>query len=193
VVPHGVDDPGARPAPAGRFTVAFVGRLVEEKGIEDLLAAMRELGGDAQLLVAGDGPLAASVSNAGGGVEYLGPIAHGAVGEVYGRAHVTCAPSRTTPTWEEQFGRVLIESLVRAVPVVATRTGEIPWVLETAGGGTLVEQRDPAGLAAALDGLATHPESAARQGAQGRVGALHSFTNAAAAVALKGLVEGLRV
>jgi glycosyltransferase involved in cell wall biosynthesis len=123
--------------PAGEFTVAYVGRLVEEKGLGDLLGAVVSLEG-ARLVVAGAGPMAGAVAGAGPRVEYLGPLPHGRVGEVYARAHVTCVPSRTTPRWVEQFGRVVVESLVRGVPVVVCATGELPWVLSVTGGGVLV-------------------------------------------------------
>jgi len=191
VVAHGVDDTGARPTPDGAFTVAYVGRLVEVKGVLDLLEAVRSLDGAVRLVVAGDGPLAGAVRDGGAHVEYLGAVRHEGIGEVYARAHATCVPSRTSATWEEQFGRVLVESLVRAVPVVATRTGEIPWVVASAGGGVLVEQRDPAGLAAALGALAADRERAEALGAQGRAGALATFTNAAAAGQIASLLGGL--
>jgi glycosyltransferase involved in cell wall biosynthesis len=46
---------------------------------------------------------------------------------------VLCAPSRTTPRWREQFGRMLIEAMACGVPVVASRSGEIPHVVGDAG------------------------------------------------------------
>lgn len=189
VVAHGVEDVGARAVPTGTFTVGYVGRLVAEKGIEDLLAAARALGDEVQVVVAGDGPLAAAVRDGGPGVVALGPIAHDRIGEVYARAHVVCVPSRTTPSWQEQFGRVVPEALVRAVPVVATSTGELPWVLRTTGGGLLVPERDPDALATAIRTLARDADLAARLGAEGRAGVLASFTNEAAARELRGFVE----
>jgi glycosyltransferase involved in cell wall biosynthesis len=181
VIAHGVDEAPMRPDPSGPFTVAFVGRLVEEKGVDDLLAAARQLDGVIRVVVAGDGPLAGRVRSAGSGVELLGAVPHDRIGDVYAQAHVTCVPSRTTPRWEEQFGRVLVESLVRGVPVVAASTGEIPWVLGLTGGGTLVRESDPAGLADALTRLADDPLGTAELGRTGRSGVLAHFTNRAAA------------
>ena len=54
-----------------------------------------------------------------------------------------------------------------AVPVVATATGELPWVLSTTGGGVLVAERDVAALAAALASLRDDPAGAAALGAAG--------------------------
>jgi glycosyltransferase involved in cell wall biosynthesis len=174
VVPHDVAPLPARSAPSGAFTVAFVGRLVEEKGLGDLLDAVAALE-DMALVVAGAGPLAERVARAGSRVEYLGPVGHDEVGDVYARAHVTCVPSRTTPTWEEQFGRVVVESMVRGVPVVATATGELPWVLSETGGGVLVAERDAPALAAALAALRDDPERVRALGRAGREGVLQSF------------------
>jgi glycosyltransferase involved in cell wall biosynthesis len=178
VVPHDVEVVPARPRPNGAFTVAYVGRLVEEKGVGDLLAAIAQLD-DARLVVAGAGPLAPAVEHAGDQVEYLGPLRHDRVGDVFARAHVTCVPSRTTQRWEEQFGRVAVESLVRGVPVVATSTGALPWVLTTAGGGVTVPQRDPSALAAALAALRDDADQTASLGAAGREGVRTTFSTEA--------------
>jgi len=183
VVPHDVDVLDEVPAPIGPFTVAYVGRLVEDKGLGDLLDAVAWLP-DVRLVVAGAGPMRDAVARAGANVEYLGAVAHGAVGTVYARAHLTCVPSRTTPTWEEQFGRVVVESLVRGVPVVATATGELPWVLSVTGGGTLVPGRDPSALAAAIASLRDDPSAARALGREGRAGVLASFTSPVVAAQL---------
>ena len=42
-------------------------------------------------------------------------------------------PSRTTAAWKEQFGRVLIESMLCGTPVVGSSSGEIPLVIADAG------------------------------------------------------------
>jgi glycosyltransferase involved in cell wall biosynthesis len=46
---------------------------------------------------------------------------------------VLVLPSRTTPTWKEQFGRVLIEAMAYGVPVIGSDSGEIPQVIGKAG------------------------------------------------------------
>ena len=184
VVPHSVAAVAARDEPTGQFTVAFVGRLVDDKGVGDLLEAIALLRGDVRLLVAGDGPLAPSVRAAGAEVTLLGPVRHDRIGDVYGAAHVTCVPSRTTPSWEEQFGRVIVESLIRGVPVIASSSGEIPWVLSRTGGGTLVAERDPQALADAIRAAAADREATSKQGRLGRTGAVGAFSNEAVAAEL---------
>jgi len=68
---------------------------------------------------------------------------------------VLCAPSETTSQWREQFGRMLIEAMACGVPVIASRSGEIPHVLSDAG--VLIEERDIAGLTQAIDSLLGDP------------------------------------
>ncbi len=191
VVAHSVAPHPPRATPFGAPTVAFVGRLVRAKGLDVLLEAIRRLDGRVRVLVAGDGPMRADVESAGPHVTWLGPVAHEHIDGVYARAHVTCVPSRTTPTWAEQFGRVVVESLVRGVPVVASSSGELPWVLGVTGGGTLVDEGDPGALADALVALTGDRAKGEALGLAGRDGALRAFSDDAAATALEHLLEPL--
>jgi len=68
-----------------------------------------------------------------------------------------CAPSRTTPVWREQFGRMLIEAMACGVPVVASSSGEMPHVIEDAG--RLVPEQDPAAWADAIEALLNDPRA----------------------------------
>jgi len=192
VIPHAVDESPARAAPDGPFTVAYVGRLDEEKGIEDLLAAFQLLDLDARLVVAGDGPLRDRVAHAGERVTQLGAVPHASVGDVYAMADLTCVPSRTTATWEEQFGRVLVESLAHGVPVLATATGSIPWVLDQTGGGVLVPEREPPALARAIRELAADRDGTAALGRRARTKALDAFSVSAVATGLVSLLARVR-
>jgi glycosyltransferase involved in cell wall biosynthesis len=46
---------------------------------------------------------------------------------------ILCAPSKTTASWREQFGRMLTEAFACGVPVLASNSGEIPYVVGDAG------------------------------------------------------------
>ena len=78
-------------------------------------------------------------------------VNHGDVPRWLNAMTVLCAPSRTTESWREQFGRMLIEAMSCGVPVVATSSGEMPHVLDDSA--RVVAEQDPAALAAALDTL----------------------------------------
>lgn len=154
VVPHPVAElEQARPkAPGASFVVGYAGRLVEAKGVRDLLEAMEQLQ-NARLLVVGDGPLRNTVEEAAretGRIELMTHLRHSAMQEAYAKMDVLVLPSRTTPTWTEQFGRVLVEALWCGVPVVGSSSGEIPWVIEVTGGGLVFPEGDVAALANAL-------------------------------------------
>lgn len=189
VVPHGVAAAPLRAPPNTMFTVAYVGRLDEEKGLGDLLEAFASLAIDVRLVVAGDGPLRSRVEAAGPRVELLGAVRHDAISDVYALADVTCVPSRTTATWEEQFGRVLVESLARGVPVLATATGAIPWVLGQTGGGVVVPERDAAALARAITQLAGDRAGTARLGRDARATTLELFSVELVAAGFVALLE----
>ena len=66
-------------------------------------------------------------------------------------------PSLSTPVWEEQFGRVLVEAMWCGVPVIGSDSGEIPWVIESTGGGLVVREGDVGALRAAVVRLRDDP------------------------------------
>jgi len=141
VVPHTIPEwePPARDGRPDRpFTVGFAGRLVPQKGIDDLLAACRRLDGRFRLLVVGDGPLRPHLESADlgfGELELHAGVRSDEMPALYAEMDVLVLPSRTTATWAEQFGKVLCEALLCGVPVIGARSGEIPWVIQTSGGG----------------------------------------------------------
>jgi glycosyltransferase involved in cell wall biosynthesis len=106
VVPHAV--PGWRELPRSRrsndaFTIGFAGRLVEQKGVRDLVAAASRLGTTSRLLFVGNGPLREEVAEATSGVdlEILTDMSHEDMPRTYSQMDVLVLPSRTTPTWTD--------------------------------------------------------------------------------------------
>jgi glycosyltransferase involved in cell wall biosynthesis len=186
LAPHGVPPwPPVESARNGVFTVGFAGRLLPEKGIRDLVAATRSLDGRVRLLVAGDGPLRAEVeATAGLQVDVVTGLDHAQMPALYAQMDVLVLPSRTTPRWAEQFGRVLAEALWCGVPVVGSDSGEIPWVIETTGGGRVFPEGDEQALARVLRELRDRPDERARLAATGQeaVGRLYSVDAAATAL-----------
>jgi glycosyltransferase involved in cell wall biosynthesis len=85
----------------------------------------------------------------------------------------------------------LLEYMQAAKPVVATRVGGVPDIVEDGVTGLLVEPRDPAALAAAISGLLGDPARAAQIGEAGRERQLRDFTLAAMAARVGDLYEEL--
>jgi glycosyltransferase involved in cell wall biosynthesis len=181
-------------APAGRpFTVGFAGRLISSKGLEDLLAAVRRLEAPVELLLIGNGELREQLEGAeipGAQVRVLDGLSHEQMARGYAQLDVLALPSHTTPTWKEQFGRVIIEALWCGVPVVGSDSGEIPWLIGLTGGGLVFEEGDVEGLAAALGRLRAEPELRASLATAGRASVEAMFTVPAATDALERLLLG---
>lgn len=162
----------------------FVGRLVEEKGILDFIAAAADASAGS-VLVAGDGPLRgraeAAAREAGLDARFAGSVAHDAIGGVFASIDVLAIPSRTTRSWKEQFGRVVIEANAAGVPVVATECGALGDTVRATGGGIVVPEEDRTALANALRRLGTGDDERARLGDAGRVAVRERFTPEAVA------------
>ena len=99
------------------ITVLFVGRLEEEKGVLDIVNTARLLPG-VRFLFVGDGSL-------GNVVEHR-IVSYDDMPEVYQQADIFVAPSKPTPTWEEQYNTSLMEAQAAGLPIVTTNTGGIP-------------------------------------------------------------------
>jgi glycosyltransferase involved in cell wall biosynthesis len=80
------------------------------------------------------------------------------------------------PSWEEPFGRALIEAMALGVPVVATNVGGPPEILEDGREGYLLAPREPAAWARAIARIVESPERAAEMGRAGTLRVKQSFT-----------------
>jgi glycosyltransferase involved in cell wall biosynthesis len=168
-VPLGVDIDRFRPDPEARRcirarldwagsdapVVGFLGRFVEEKGIEVLTAALDELACEWRAMFVGGGPLENHLHNwstrYAGRVRIVTGVDHDQVPGYLNAMDVLCAPSLTRPNWREVFGRMLIEAFACGIPVIASDSGEIPNVVSDAG--MIVGEHDQAGLVRALGSL----------------------------------------
>jgi glycosyltransferase involved in cell wall biosynthesis len=144
VIPQfGVDPKVFHPAgtrETGRgFIVGYVGRLVEEKGVDLLLEALAGLDGMWRAYIQGSGPARESLQvqardlGLAGRVTFDDWIPSAQMPGYYQQLDAVVVPSRTRPNWKEQFGRVLIEAMACGVPVVGSDSGEIPNVIGDAG------------------------------------------------------------
>ncbi|MEY2399664.1 MAG: hypothetical protein QOJ00_2838 [Actinomycetota bacterium] len=156
VIPSGVDTAffAATPVP-NEPVVAFVGRLVEKKGIDTLMQAwprVRATVPDARLRVLGAGPLAPLVH--GEGVEAIAPCATRRaqqVRDVIRSAAVVATPSHTGEDGDaETLLLVNLEAQASGRPVVTTDHGGITEFVEADASALVVPEADAAALAAAL-------------------------------------------
>ena len=138
VVPSGVALPETAGEPDEPPHILFVGRLSEEKGIAELLAATS----DVPRVIVGDGPLRDQVPEA------VGFVSPNQLGRYYERAAVVVCPSR-----REGYGVVAREAMAHGRPVVATNVGGLADAVEDGVTGLLVPPRDPPALRAAIERL----------------------------------------
>jgi len=173
------------------FTVGYAGRLVPSKGLHDLLAAVRRLPAPVELLLIGDGELRGELEGQeipGSRVRVLDGLAHDEMAAGYARLDALALPSHTTPTWKEQFGRVIVEALWCGVPVVGSDSGEIPWLIGLTGGGLVYPEGDSEALASRLARLRERPQLRERLAREGRSAVERLFSVPAATDALERLL-----
>jgi glycosyltransferase involved in cell wall biosynthesis len=141
--------------------VLFVGRLAEEKGIEDFLEAT---GGIPRVIV-GDGPLRERVPEA------VGFVAPSDLGPYYERAAVVVCPSR-----REGYGVVAREAMAYGRPVIATPAGGLAEAVEDGVTGVVVPPRDPGALRDAIERMLGDSDLRRRRGDAARQMAQKEFS-----------------
>ncbi len=95
---------------------------------------------------------------------------------------VLVLPSRTTPVWKEQYGRVLLEAMVCQVPIVGSDSGAIPEVVGPAG--LIFPEGNVDQLVRSLNTLYASPELAQRYGQAGYAQAIAGYSQEAIATRL---------
>ena len=170
VVPLGIDFTGhdGRPRSAAQqpFTIGYFARICPEKGLHNLVAAFRRLHArhpQTRLRAAGFlgardqawfEQLRRDASDLGDAFEYCGSPADHA-GKV---AFLKSLDLFSVPTsYREPKGLSILEALANGVPVVQPRHGAFPELLETTGGGLLVEPENAEALANGLERLLLDP------------------------------------
>lgn len=190
-----VEDPPSnlgRRAPHARFRVGYVGRLVPEKGVPELVESIRDLPG-VELVLAGPGQLEeelralADTPPYRGRLTVLGLASRNDVWQLLRDVDVLALLSRSTPGWREQFGYVLGEAMAVGTPILGSDSGAIPEVVD--GAGTIVPEGSVAAIAEAIAELAADPARCAQLGAVGRARYEHEFSIDACTRKLVSLIE----
>ena len=133
-----------------RPTLLSVGHLIERKGHDRVIEAMRQLP-DFDLIIVGEGPEREALGHLARGVgvtdqvRLLGARPHEMLPEIYGAADaLVLASSR------EGWANVLLEAMACGTPVVASNIWGNPEVVKTAASGVLTEHNTPEGIARAV-------------------------------------------
>lgn len=163
LVPNGVDRRIFRPRdrtqarsslglPENGRIFLFVGRLEREKGLDELVAAFRELAKESSetisLVIVGEGSIGERLSLECKGlrnVVFTGSRPAADVAQYLAAADVLVLPS-----WAEGTPNVVLEALAAGRPIVATHVGGIPDVVRQDHTGLLVPPRDVAALTSAM-------------------------------------------
>jgi teichuronic acid biosynthesis glycosyltransferase TuaC len=133
-----------------RTTLASVGHLIERKGHDIVIKAMRKLP-DCDLLIAGDGPEDAALRalaqehGVGDRVRFLGRLGHAELREVYAASDILILASS-----REGWANVLLEAMACGTPVVASNVWGTPEVVAAPEAGELMAARTPDALADAV-------------------------------------------
>ena len=150
------------------ITIGYIGRLVEGKGLKDLLEAIKIIN-NYKLLIFGDGPikskLKAMAKNLGisDKIEWRGFVSYNKVPEALSQIDVFVYPSL-----HEGFGRAIMEALAMEKAVVATNVGGIPDLIKDGINGFLVKPNSPEMLAEKIKILMENKDLREKFGKAGR-------------------------
>jgi glycosyltransferase involved in cell wall biosynthesis len=186
VVPNAVDlrrlgRPDERRPEAG--LVLAVARLVEKKGLTDLVVACGLLGRGVRLRleVVGEGPFRSRLEETAARfhtpVTFHGALQHEDVLKLYRRAAVFCLPCVVASTGDRDgLPTSVLEAMALGVPVVSTSLNGLSELVIHERTGLVVPERDPEALAEALGRLLADRDLAGRLAAEGRLLVERSFS-----------------
>lgn len=143
--------------PDDKILVSYVGRLVEEKGILELINAVQQLSTDRFdlfLMIAGDGPLSDSFTVFPERIKYLGKLEHDQVFRLLQETDVFVLPTRM----KEGLPTVVLEAGSRGCAVIATPSGGIKEIIIDDRFGLLIQDSQTHTIKNALLYLIANPE-----------------------------------
>ncbi|OBB57322.1 hypothetical protein A5757_21345 [Mycobacterium sp. 852013-51886_SCH5428379] len=179
----GIPCAGEPPAVQSNNSVLFVGRLVEKKGLGDLLDAMSRLPDPLKrtpLHIIGDGPLKDAwrrdAENRGLKATFHGAQPSDFVARLMRECTVFCVPSRTASNGDsEGLGMVFLEAGLHSLPVVSYRHGGIPEAVSHGETGLLAPEGDIATLSQHISLMLEQPDRATQFGIAARTRVMRCF------------------
>jgi len=162
------------------FTLGYLGRLVENKGLPLLVEALTALPQYCRVIFVGNGPMKSDLEEqathlgVSERVTFKDGIPTFEVPGVLQKMDVLVLPSLTRSNWKEQFGRVLAEAMACETPVIGSNSGEIPYVIGDAG--LVFQEGNAQELIACVRRLLDDPQLYATLAAKGRQRVLDNYT-----------------
>lgn len=151
-----------------RFRIAYIGALVESKGLATILEIASRLP-ESDFILVGDAPGAGESSHtieralALANVELTGALPHSSVLDVLAASDALVFPSHS-----EGFPNVVAEAMAIGLPIVASPVGAIPEMIDEPAGGYLIPQDQIGGYVDAIRALASDRQFAKKMGAYNR-------------------------
>jgi glycosyltransferase involved in cell wall biosynthesis len=169
VIPNGITLPAE--TTAGGPSILFVGRLVPEKGLQEVLGPVGEVAREFgwRVDVVGEGPLRAKLERAFPAVRFHG---WADPAPFYRQAGIVLVPS----LWPENFGYAVVEAMGYGLPVLASNVGGIPEIAEDGSTGRLYDPDAREQFVSALRELARDPALRERLGRAARDRIVRKFT-----------------
>jgi glycosyltransferase involved in cell wall biosynthesis len=194
-VPNQVDrrGPSALGFPSNARVLMYAGRLVENKGVQNVLRVMPSLP-ETVMLVLGHGvhgqALRRETAELGltERVRFLGFVPNETIGRFYSAADVVIMAG----TVYEALSRMLMEACAHGVPVIGTRVGGIPDIIEDGRNGFLLDGQHPGELRGKIETILTSPPLARQMGEYGRAKMTREFSAEACVRALIGAYQWAR-
>lgn len=179
LVNHFVDASAIRPKDRAGTGFVYAGRLSPEKGVDVLIRAAGIVP-DAVVDVLGEGPERSRLERLGaevatGRVRFRGRVGMEAVHDAMRASLAVVVPSR----WYENQPITVLEALACGTPVLGTRLGGIPELVNDAATGYVIDADDPRELAQRMQELIANPEKADAMGRAAREFVVDHFSPAA--------------
>jgi glycosyltransferase involved in cell wall biosynthesis len=166
--------------PGDPFTIGFLGRLKEEKGLPLIVDALTMLPDYCRAVFIGNGPMKTALAEQAARlgiterVIFKPGVPTYQVPNEIEQWDVHVLPSITRANWIEQFGRTLAESMSCETPVIGSSSGEIPYVIGDAG--LIFKEGDAHELSTCIQKLLTDPTLYAELAKRGRQRVLDTYT-----------------
>lgn len=126
-----------------KIHLGFAGNLSKDRGILDFLGCCEDYSEEwkdsCTIRIVGSGELSSEVkaygqklTRAGWTFQYLGPLAKKDMPEFFQNIDILIVPSKAKSSWQEQFGRIIVEAEACGVLVLGSDSGDIPKIINAA-------------------------------------------------------------